>query len=158
MEKSKKFISNEEAYTKITKWCAYQERAQQEVREKLYDYGLSKNDVEQLLTRIISEGFVNEERFAITFANGKLKQLGWGKIKISYALKAKRVSDYCIKKALKSLDEFTYMQVLENAYIKRSKMEKEKHPLKRKYKLISYLASRGFEQDLVSQVIKESSD
>lgn len=98
MEKSKKYISNTEAYTKITKWCAYQERAQQEVRDKLYDFGLNKEEVEQLLTRIISEGFVNEERFAISFANGKLNQLGWGRVKISYALKAKRVSDYCIKK------------------------------------------------------------
>jgi regulatory protein len=77
MEKSKKYISNAEAYTKITKWCAYQERAQQEVRDKLYDFGLHKEEVEQLLTRIISEGFVNEERFAISFANGKLNQLGW---------------------------------------------------------------------------------
>ena len=158
MEKSKKYISNAEAYTKITKWCAYQERAQQEVRDKLYDFGLNKEEVEQLLTRIISEGFVNEERFAISFANGKLNQLGWGRIKISYALKAKRVSDYCIKKALKSLDEGKYVQMLEDAYEKRSKIEKEKHPLKRKYKLMAYLSGRGFEQDLIGQIIKEASE
>lgn len=155
MEKSKKYISNAEAYTKITKWCAYQERAQQEVRDKLYDFGLNKEEVEQLLTRIISEGFVNEERFAISFANGKLNQLGWGRVKISYALKAKRVSDYCIKKALKSLDESKYVQMLEDAYEKRSKMEKEKHPLKRKYKLMAYLSSRGFERDLIEEIIRE---
>jgi len=155
MEKSKKYISNAEAYTKITKWCAYQERAQQEVRDKLYDFGLHKEEVEQLLTRIISEGFVNEERFAISFANGKLNQLGWGRVKIKYALQNKRVSEYCIKKALRSLDESKYIQILEDAFHKRNKMEKEKHPLKRKYKLMSYLASRGFEQDLISVVIKE---
>jgi regulatory protein len=155
MEKSKKFISGTEAYTKITKWCAYQERAQQEVRDKLYDFGLHKEEVEQLLTRIISEGFVNEERFAISFANGKLNQLGWGRVKIRYALKAKKVSDYCIKKAINSLDENKYIQILEDAFHKRNKMEKEKHPLKRKYKLMSYLASRGFEQDLIATIIKE---
>ena len=155
MEKSKKFISGTEAYSKITKWCAYQERAQQEVRDKLYDFGLHKEEVEQLLTRIISEGFVNEERFAISFANGKLNQLGWGRVKIRYALKAKKVSDYCIKKAISSLDENKYIQILEDAFYKRNKMEKEKHPLKRKYKLMSYLASRGFEQDLIATIIKE---
>ena len=155
MEKSKKYVSNAEAYTKITKWCAYQERAQQEVRDKLYDFGLHKEEVEQLLTHIISEGFVNEERFAIAFANGKLNQLGWGRVKIRYALKAKKVSDYCIKNALKSLDENKYNQVLEDAFHKRNKMEKEKHPLKRKYKLMAYLGSRGFEQDLIAAVIKE---
>jgi regulatory protein len=155
MEKSKKYISSGEAYTKITKWCAYQERAQQEVRDKLYDFGLHKEEVEQLLTRIISEGFVNEERFAISFANGKLNQLGWGRVKIRYALKAKKVSDYCIKKAINSLDENKYIQILEDAFHKRNKMEKEKHPLKRKYKLMSYLSSRGFEQDLIAVVIKE---
>ncbi|MFN5345935.1 MAG: regulatory protein RecX [Bacteroidota bacterium] len=154
MEKSKKFISGTEAYSKITKWCAYQERAQQEVRDKLYDFGLHKEEVEQLLTRIISEGFVNEERFAISFANGKLNQLGWGRVKIRYALKAKKVSDYCIKKAINSLDENKYIQILEDAFHKRNKMEKEKHPLKRKYKLMSYLASRGFEQDLIASIIK----
>ena len=155
MEKSKKFISGTEAYSKITKWCAYQERAQQEVRDKLYDFGLHKEEVEQLLTRIISEGFVNEERFAISFANGKLNQLGWGRVKIRYALKAKKVSDYCIKKAINSLDENKYIQILEDTFHKRNKMEKEKHPLKRKYKLMSYLASRGFEQDLIATIIKE---
>ncbi len=155
MEKSKKFIYGTEAYSKITKWCAYQERAQQEVRDKLYDFGLHKEEVEQLLTRIISEGFVNEERFAISFANGKLNQLGWGRVKIRYALKAKKVSDYCIKKAINSLDENKYIQILEDAFHKRNKMEKEKHPLKRKYKLMSYLASRGFEQDLIATIIKE---
>ena len=155
MEKSKKFISGTEAYAKITKWCAYQERAQQEVRDKLYDFGLHKEEVEQLLTRIISEGFVNEERFAISFANGKLNQLGWGRVKIIYALKAKKVSDYCIKKAINSLDENKYIQILEDTFHKRNKMEKEKHPLKRKYKLMSYLASRGFEQDLIASIIKE---
>jgi regulatory protein len=155
MEKSKKFISGTEAYSKITKWCAYQERAQQEVRDKLYDFGLHKEEVEQLLTRIISEGFVNEERFAISFANGKLNQLGWGRVKIRYALKAKKVSDYCIKKAINSLDENKYIQILEDAFHKRNKMEKEKHPLKRKYKLMSYLASRGFEQDLIATIINE---
>jgi regulatory protein len=149
MEKSKKYISNAEAYTKITKWCAYQERAQQEVRDKLYDFGLHKEEVEQLLTRIISEGFVNEERFAISFANGKLKQLGWDRVKISYALKSKRVSDYCIKKALRSLDDNKYMQMLEDAFVQRNKMKKEKHLLKRKYKLIAYLSSGGFERDLI---------
>ena len=155
MEKSKKFISGTEAYSKITKWCAYQERAQQEVTDKLYDFGLHKEEVEQLLTRIISEGFVNEERFAISFANGKLNQLGWGRVKIKYALKAKKVSDYCIKKAINSIDENKYIQILEDAFHKRNKMEKEKHPLKRKYKLMSYLASRGFEQDLIATIIKE---
>ena len=154
MEKAKKYISIGEAYTKITKWCAYQERAQQEVRDKLYDFGLHKEEVEQLLTKIISEGFVNEERFAISFANGKLNQLGWGRIKIKYALQQKRVSEYCVKKAINSLDENKYIQVLEDAFQKRSKMEKEKHPLKRKFKLMSYLASRGFERDLIEDVVK----
>ena len=76
-------------------------------------------------------------------------------MKIRYALKAKKVSDYCIKKAINSLDENKYIQILEDAFHKRNKMEKEKHPLKRKYKLMSYLASRGFEQDLIATIIKE---
>ena len=102
IEKRKKNYTPEIAWLKIARWCAYQERSHQEVRDTLYEYGLYSKDVELLISRLIGDNFLNEERFAVAFAGGKFRQLGWGKIKIKYELQQKRVSTYCIKKALAS--------------------------------------------------------
>lgn len=149
----KKYISQEQAQVKIARWCAYQERSQQEVRDKLYDYGLHKAQVELLLSSLITDGFLNEERFAIAFAGGKFRILGWGKVKIKLALKQKKVSDYCIRKAIQQIDDNAYLKKLNQVVQKRSKEEKEKDPFKRKYKLAQYTISRGFESDLVADVV-----
>lgn len=149
----KKYISPEQAFIKITRWCAYQERSQQEVRDKLYDYGLYKTQVEQIISNCVTEGFLNEERFAIAFAGGKFRILGWGKVKIKIALKQKQVSDYCIRKALQQIDDRAYLQKLQQVLKKRSKEVKEKDDFKRKYKLAQYAISRGFESDLVRDAL-----
>jgi regulatory protein len=152
---TKKKYSPEQAWSKALKWCAYQERSQQDVRDKLYDYGLHEREVEELISRLIQEGFLNEERFAIAFAGGKFRILGWGKVKIKLALKQKRVSDYCIKKALSQIDDTAYIEKLKKVVLKRSKEIKEKDTFKRNYKLAQYALSRGFEQDLVWSIVGE---
>jgi regulatory protein len=152
---TKKKYSPEQAWSKALKWCAYQERSQQDVRDKLYDYGLHEREVEELISRLIQEGFLNEERFAIAFAGGKFRILGWGKVKIKLALKQKRVSDYCIKKALSQIDDKAYIEKLKKVVLKRSKEIKEKDTFKRNYKLAQYALSRGFEQDIVWSIVGE---
>jgi regulatory protein len=152
---TKKKYSPEQAWSKALKWCAYQERSQQDVRDKLYDYGLHEREVEELISRLIQEGFLNEERFAIAFAGGKFRILGWGKVKIKLALKQKRVSDYCIKKALSQIDDKAYIEKLKRVVLKRSKEIKEKDTFKRNYKLAQYALSRGFEQDIVWSIVGE---
>lgn len=136
-------------WQKICKWCAFQERSQQEVRDKLFDFGLHSRDVEQFISQLITEGFLNEERFAIAFAGGKFRQLGWGKVKIQLALKQKKVSEYCIRKALAVISSADYAKQLEKVIAKRNREEKEKHPLKRKHKIAQYAISRGYESDKV---------
>jgi len=157
-EAKKKFISPEQALLKITRWCAYQERSQQEVRDKLYDYGLHKEQVETLISRCVTDGFLNEERFAIAYAGGKFRILGWGKVKIKIALKQKDVSDYCIRKAIQQIDDGAYFQKLNQIIEKRSKEEKEKDPFKRNYKLAQYAISRGFESDIVYNQLRITSN
>ena len=85
---------------KARKYCTYQERSQQEVRDKLYEWGLHRNEVELGIATLVSENYLNEQRFAIAYAGGKFRMKGWGRIKIKLALKQKKVSDYCIRKAL----------------------------------------------------------
>ena len=100
----------EQSLPKIKQYCAYQERCHMEVREKLYSFGLHKNEVAEIISTLITENYLNEERFAIHFAGGKFRMKQWGKIKIKQALKQKQVSEYCIRKALKEIDNNEYRQ------------------------------------------------
>lgn len=143
------------AFLKIQKWCAYQERCQQEVRDKLYEYGLWTDAVEELISKLISDNFINEERFAKTFVRGKFNIKKWGKIKIKQHLKQKRISDYSIKKAMTEIDGDEYFQTLKKVLIQKRKITKESNPIKLKFKLASYAMSRGFEQDLIFDALEE---
>jgi regulatory protein len=109
---NKQFHSKEEALQKAKHYCAYQERCHSEVKEKLYSLGMNKKEVDELLSELISDNYLNEERFAILFAGGKFRIKQWGRIKIKYALKQKQVSEYCIKKALAAIYERDYNKTL----------------------------------------------
>ncbi len=154
MEKQIKYHTPKEALLKIRDWCAYQERCQQEVRDKLYEYGLRTDDVENILSLVISENFVNEERFAIAFAGGKFRIKKWGKIKIKQELKAKRVSDYCIKKGLVQIEDTDYINTLKRLLLLKAKLIIEKNHLKKKQKLVRYALSKGYEQDIVFDMLR----
>lgn len=143
------------ALLKIQKWCAYQERCQQEVRDKLYEYGLWTDAVEELISKLISDNFINEERFAKTYARGKFNIKKWGRIKIKQQLKQKRISDYCIKKAMEEIDANLYYDTLKKTLLQKNKIIKESNPIKLKFKLASFAMSRGFEQDLIFDALEE---
>jgi regulatory protein len=151
----KKITDPAEALTKAQRWCAYQERSQQEVRDKLYSWGLWAEAIENIIAELISTNFISEERFAEAFVSGKFRIKQWGRIKIKIELKQHRISEPVIRKALAVIDGDEYMRVLRKQAEKKAKTEKEKHPQKRQYKLMRYLMSRGFEQDLVREVLGE---
>ena len=138
-----------EVLEKARKYCAYQERSQQEVRDKLYDWGLHRNEVEQCIAMLVSENYLNEQRFAIAYAGGKFRMKQWGRIKIKQGLKQKKVSDYCIRKALEEIGSRDYRQTLAKVLSRKSREVREKNILKRKYKVAQYAISRGFEPEMV---------
>ena len=144
------------ALGKAESYCTYQERSQQEVRNKLYDWGLWKDDVEQVISELIEGNFLNEERFAMAYVSGKFNIKKWGKIKIKQGLKLKKVPDKMIVKALNTIDYDDYLKVILAAAEKKSASLTEKEPYKRKYKLMTYLFSRGFESNLISEVLKDN--
>jgi len=152
--KPNKITDEKVGLAKAENYCAYQERSQQEVRDKLYEWGLYPNQVEHIITRLIESNFLNEARFAVAYATGKFRQNGWGKIKIKHSLKLKRVSEPLIKKALNSIDGDEYLKMLRSIIEKKLPLIKEKEPYKRRYKLQQYAMSRGYEGDLVSDVLK----
>lgn len=137
------------ALLKAASWCAYQERSQQEVRDKLYEWNMHKNEVEDIISTLISENFLNEERFAFAYVSGKFNIKKWGKIKIKQRLRLKKVPEKIIQKALNSIDDEKYLETLKEIYEKKRGLEKEKNQIKRRFKLLNYLQSKGFEKDLI---------
>ncbi|MBX2934640.1 MAG: RecX family transcriptional regulator [Ferruginibacter sp.] len=148
------YHSKEQALQKAKQYCAYQERCHSEVKEKLYSLGMHKNEVDELLSELISENYLNEERFALQFAGGKFRIKQWGRIKIKHALKYKQVSDYCIKKALASINETDYRNTLQKLFDQKLKtLKAEKNIFIKKRKLQDHLIQKGFETALVQQLI-----
>jgi regulatory protein len=148
-----KITDEKTALAKAEHYCAYQERSQQEVRDKLYEWGMYPQGVENVIARLIDGNFLNEERFANAYTRGKFNQKGWGKIKIKQGLKFKKVSDPLIKKALNNINGDDYMQMLAKVIQKKASLLTEKDPYKRRYKLQQYAMSRGYEGDLVADVL-----
>lgn len=151
----KKIYSPKQALLKAASYCAYQERAQQEVRDKLYEWGLHQEDVEEIISQLISDNFLNEERFAIAYTLGKLRIKSWGRIKIKQSLKLKRVSDPLIKIAFSKIDLDEYESKLSDLIDKKEVLLKDKDPYILKNKLFQYALSRGFESDIIFSLLKE---
>lgn len=135
-------------------WCARQERCQQEARDKLYAWGGRKEDVEQIITQLISEGFLNEARFAEHYAVSKSRQKGWGRRKIELALKAKGVSRSCIASGLKAIDAAEEVEQLQKAVAKRWERTMETDPFIRREKVIRYFVGKGFGRDEVEKALE----
>jgi regulatory protein len=154
--KASNIIDERAARAKAESYCAYQERSQQEVRDKLYEWGQRSNDVENIISGLIGDNFLNEERFSKVYAQGKFRQKGWGKLKIKQGLKFKRVPDVLIKKALQTIPDDDYLQMLQKLLAKKEAGLNEKDPYKRKYKLQQYALSRGYEGDLILEILKNS--
>ncbi len=144
-----------QAFEKIKSYCAYQERSHYEVKEKLYGYGLRKEEVDRILAALITENYLNEQRFAEAYASGKFRIKHWGRYKIKQGLLAKRVSEYCIRKALSQIGEEEYYETLRKIIEKKSLSLREKNPLLKKQKLLNYAVSKGFESDLAHEILRD---
>jgi regulatory protein len=150
-------LTKEQALQKLKHYCAFQERCHREVRDKLFSLGVYKKTHDDIIAALIEGNYLNEERFAIAYAGGKWRIQHWGRVRIRYELKQKQVSEYCIKKAMKQIDEEEYGQVLLKLTAERyAALKKEQH-LIRKKKTFDYLVSRGFESALIRQVLKDHS-
>ena len=151
----KQQLSLEQALQKARHYCAYQERCHSEVKEKLYGFGLRKNDVEEALSRLIEDNYLNEERFAIQFAGGRFRMKQWGKVKIRYELKQKQVGEYCIKKALAAIGEDDYDHMLTKLVEDKWEALQDEEPYIRRQKTQNYLVQKGYESDRIHAALAE---
>ncbi|HEY0356350.1 MAG TPA: regulatory protein RecX [Flavisolibacter sp.] len=153
----KKYLTKEQALMKLKLYCGYQERSHAEVQQKLWDLGVSRSEHDEIISNLIEENYLNEERFAKAFAGGKFRMKDWGRKKIYYALKEKKVSEYNINKAMKEIDEDDYEKTLKGLAEKKYQSLKSEQYLVRKKKTMDYLVQKGYEHELVSQVMKQLS-
>ncbi len=150
-----KYLSKEEALSKLQRYCAYQERCHQEVRTKLLDLGIYGDILEEIITELIIDNFLNEERFAKSYARGKFVFKKWGRIKIKQELKLRKLSAYCIKKGMQEIEDDDYQKTIEELLKKKDKYERETDPYKRRNKLARYLIQKGYESALIWKTIKQ---
>ena len=154
---NKRSFTPEQALQKLRQYCAYQERSHYEVEQKLWELGQPGKVHATLIAQLIEDDYLNEERFAIQFAGGKFRMKDWGRKKILYALREKKVSEYSIKKALKEISEEDYRKTLELLAEKKYTLLEGELPLMRKKKTMEYLIAKGYEPEMVSLVVNRLS-
>lgn len=152
---STKTYSVTEATRKLERYCSYQERCHKEVVKKLKDMRMIPEVIDQIVTHLIQENYLNEERFAQSYARGKFTIKKWGRNRIVNELKHRNISRFNIKTALKEIDDEVYVITLDTLAKKRLAQLTETNIQKRRKKLADYLLYRGWESHLVYQKIKE---
>ena len=149
----KKHLTKEQALQKLRHFCSYQERSHSEVQQKLWDLGVWRSEHDEIISALIEDDYLNEERFAKQYAGGKFRMKDWGRKKIYFGLKEKGISDYLIRLALKEIDEEAYQKTLHNLARKKwDSLNGEQH-LVRKKKTMDFLLQRGFEPDQVTRLV-----
>lgn len=149
-------LTKEQALQKAKTFCAYSERCHKDVKEKLFSLGLFSQQVNEIVATLIEENYLNEERYAQSFASGHFRQKQWGRVKIKQALVQKNVSAYCIKKAMETIDENEYRKTLQKLfYNKINLLKTEKNIFIKKSKLCNYLLQKGYEGSLINDLLSE---
>ncbi|PLW99225.1 MAG: hypothetical protein C0591_03115 [Marinilabiliales bacterium] len=147
-------MSPEHTYllNKARKYCSYQERCLADVKTKLKEWNAAEKTIEKIIQTLEKEDFINEERYAIAFALGKLRNNKWGRNRIFYAMTQKQIPEIYIQMGLNEIDETEYIQILKS--ILKLKKTAEKDEFKRNNKLVKYAVQKGFQASLAWKVIR----
>lgn len=144
-------LTVDEGKSMMRQYCNYQERCHQDVRTKGLHLGFRSDELEEIISAMISEGLLDEERYARALARGKFRNNQWGKIKITQALKQHAVPEYCIRKAMTEIDDAEYKRAIKKLIATKQKsvgISKAGNQ-----KVISYLLQKGFEYEVVKEVM-----
>lgn len=147
-------ITPAQALGKIQRYCAYQERSHQEVKYKLHSYGLSTDEADEIISRLITDNFVNEERFAKAFAGGKFRMKKWGRNKIEHELESLGLTKNCISRGLKEIDPSDYTKTLRTLLTKKAQEVSEENQYAKRNKVARFAISKGYEPELVWEMVK----
>ncbi len=151
----KKRLSPPEALAKIQRYCAYQERSHKEVKTRLYDFGLYGTQVDEIISQLITDGFLNEERFAKAYAGGKFRMKKWGKLKIKNELEFLGLTKNCIQRGLKEIEPQDYSKTLKTLIKKKTAEINEENRFKKRDKVARFVIGKGYEPELVWEYVKD---
>ncbi len=146
-----------EAQKKLEQYCAYQERCHEEVIQKLKSLNMIPQAIDSIIGHLLEHNFLNEERFARSFARGKFRIKHWGRVRIVRELKARQISRYNIDAALKEINEEEYITAFNELVSKQWESIREGNILKKKKKIHDFLLRKGYESHLVYTKINELS-
>ena len=148
-------LTSDQVLGKITKYCVYQERCVKEVKDKLKTYDIAQEERDKILDYLLDNRFVNDERFVECFVRSKINQNGWGINKIRYHLIQKGIEKKLIEEALNQTQDDAYRQHLIDILKTKAKTVKASSDFEKKRKLAAYAMQKGFEGNLVWEVLKE---
>ncbi len=154
MQQAPKKLTVVEAKQKIYNYCVYQERSHLEVKNRLYKFGLHTNEVDELLSHLIVEGYLNEERFAKAFAGGKFRLKKWGRLKIINELESRGLTTNCIRSGMKEIEEADYEKTLQTLLMKKANLLGDGDSFAKRDKLARFGIQKGFESELVWKIVK----
>ena len=148
-------ISVKEAIQKIEYFCSYQERCHEDVVAKLRTMKMDSEEIDSIMVHLIASNFLNEERFACSFARGKHRIKNWGKIRICNELKFKKITQSLINKALQEITPEEYLDTFHALAERHWASIRETNALKKQKRFCDYLLRKGFESNLVYDKVKE---
>lgn len=151
----KPIYSIKEAIQKVEFFCSYQERCHEEVVAKLRTMKMDSEEIDSIMVHLITSNFLNEERFACSFARGKHRIKHWGKIRIVNELKFKNISQTLINIALKEITPEEYQETFHALAERHWESIRETNTIKKRKKFCDYMLRRGFESNLVYDKVKE---
>jgi regulatory protein len=141
--------------TKAQAYCAYQDRCSSEVVQKLLDWGVDDARIPKIIETLIADKFLDDHRFAQSFVSSKFRLKHWGRNKLVYELRLKKIPSNLISLAIESIDESEYSATLQTLITKKTKEVKDTDVFRKKQKIARYLISKGFESELVFGMLKE---
>ena len=151
----KDFFTIKEATQKLEHYCAYQDRCHEEVVQKLRTMKMDADEIDRIIVQLITDNFLNEERFACSYARGKHRIKHWGKIRITNELKFRKISATLIKIALKEINDSDYFGMFDELADKHWETISQRNVMKKRKKFCDYFLRKGWENELIYQKVKE---
>ncbi|MFH1160244.1 MAG: regulatory protein RecX [bacterium] len=143
-------------YLKLTRYCSFQERCSRDVEQKLREWKVPERDAGRLIQRLKRDGFLDELRFARSFARGKFRVNRWGRVRIRYELQGRGIPDPVVSEALREIGEEEYLETIGDLIRKKKAEIKSEKTLNIREKIITFVVGKGFETELVLRALNET--
>jgi regulatory protein len=143
------------ALSKAMTLCAGREMCYSDIRQKIISWGIRDESIDKILNLLTESKFIDEERYAVAFSKDKFRYNKWGRLKIGSGLRMKKIPDEIIRKALDSINETEYIELLRILIEKQRRSVKAKNEYELKGKLLRYGLSKGFESHLLYNLLNE---